>query len=463
MARLPPPIVSNSDGILQPQKLDVYNVANRILKRENYLIALFNQDLLDFSLPFSNKTLFTSTLEWNIKFIIYSTFFDSRGSLFKGVLKPEERLNWAKSLRLKFQFMGLVNLIFGPIIVIYFTIFAFMRYFDEYYRNPKLIGIRQYTLLAKWKFREFNELPHYFENRINSSYPLARDYISHFPNHITTIIVKFVSFILGSIASILGIVALVHPELALEFDLTPERSIIYFVGIFATILAVCRGMIPEEEHTVDPENCLYELVEKLHYMPRAWIEKLHSDRVRREFSVLFSYKVIHLIEEIYGILFTPIILWLRLPNSSEKLVDFLKENTSHVEGMGYHCSLALFDVRRHAAPLDPSSPHPTSYHLSKKGKMEKSLLYFKQMYPEWIPQDPAGSLYIHQVFDLTKSQMNTMYQSTTSEHMAEEHAGYRSDDQLNLSHQLSSYQEKAGVGLGVMGLMNLMFENQLQR
>lgn len=42
--------------------------------------------------------------------------------------------------------------------------------------------MRSYTQLARWKFREFNELPHIFQMRLHRSYPLAEAYVSQFPN-----------------------------------------------------------------------------------------------------------------------------------------------------------------------------------------------------------------------------------------------------------------------------------------
>jgi len=49
---------------------------------------------------------------------------------------------------------------------------------------------RTYNLLAQWKFRQFNELPHDFEKRLNRSYESAMTYLNQFPNSRITIISK---------------------------------------------------------------------------------------------------------------------------------------------------------------------------------------------------------------------------------------------------------------------------------
>ena len=104
--------------------------------------------------------------------------------------------------------MGILNAIFAPFIVLYLIMYSFFRYFEvrgtydsrtvithsvplqEYKNNPSNIGGRRYTPFAQWKFREFNELPHLFERRLNESYRSATMYIGQFPNEKLTLIVR---------------------------------------------------------------------------------------------------------------------------------------------------------------------------------------------------------------------------------------------------------------------------------
>lgn len=39
------------------------------------------------------------------------------------------------------------------------------RYGEEIHRDPRSLGSRAFTSYAKFKFREFNEYPHYLERR----------------------------------------------------------------------------------------------------------------------------------------------------------------------------------------------------------------------------------------------------------------------------------------------------------
>jgi hypothetical protein len=44
------------------------------------------------------------------------------------------------------------------------------------------LGSRRWSSLAKWRLREFNELPHYIQHRLDASYEAAVKYVGQFPS-----------------------------------------------------------------------------------------------------------------------------------------------------------------------------------------------------------------------------------------------------------------------------------------
>ena len=87
-------------------KLDAHDIANRIMRQENYLIALFNKELLDLRVPlpqFLNRFAFlrqseetkgrllTRALEWNLRFCLMEYLFDESGRVRKVFLKSKNR------------------------------------------------------------------------------------------------------------------------------------------------------------------------------------------------------------------------------------------------------------------------------------------------------------------------------------------------------------------------------------
>lgn len=158
---------------------------------------------------------------------------------------------------------------------------------------------------------------------------------------------RFIAFISGSFAAVLALMTLFDQELLLGLEITSEKTVFFYLGVFGTIMAVSRGMIPDQTEMFDPELLLRDVVECTHYMPNEWRDKLHTDEVRKQFALLFEYNVMLYALEFMSLALTPLILCLTLPNCSEKVIDFFREFTVHVDGVGYICSFAVFDFKRH--------------------------------------------------------------------------------------------------------------------
>ncbi|GAQ02928.1 autophagy-related protein 9 [Aspergillus lentulus] len=377
-------------GSQSKQRMDAHDIANRLMRKENYLIALFNKDILDLTLPvpfLRNKQLFSQTLEWNINLCIMDYVFNEQGQVRTLFLKDTHRKALSEGLRRRFIFAGIMNIFVAPFIVVYFMMHYFFRYFNEYKKNPSQIGSRQYTPLAEWKFREFNELWHLFERRINMSYPFASRYVDQFPKDKTVQVAGFVAFVSGALASVLALASIVDPELFLGFEITHDRTVLFYLGVFGSVWAVARGLVPEETTVFDPEYALLEVINYTHYAPSHWKGRLHSDEVRREFAELYQMKIVIFLEEILSMIFTPFILWFSLPKCSDRLIDFFREFTVHVDGMGYLCSFAVFDFKKGTNVInqgdrrDPARQDlRADYFSTKDGKMLASYYGFLDNY-----------------------------------------------------------------------------------
>lgn len=356
-------------------KIDAHTIANRIMRKENYLIALFNKDILDLTLPVPGYTenVLTKTLEWNLSLCIIGFVFNEHGQIRQQFLKENKRRQLADELKKRFILAGIFNIILAPFIVTYFILLYFFRYFNEYQKNPGSIGMRQYTPLAEWKFREYNELYHLFQKRLNLSVPEASKYIDQFPKEKTVIVLKFVSFISGSFAAVLGILSIVDPDMFFNFEITKDRTVLFYISIFGTIWAICHNAIPEEYQVFDPEESLKKVAEYTHYMPPHWEEKYHADETRIEFGKLFEMKAVLLMRELASLIMTPFILWFSLPRSTNKIIDFFREFTVHVDGLGYVCTFAMFNFEK-------GKKLKTKYNRSSEDKMMKSYLYFLDSY-----------------------------------------------------------------------------------
>ncbi|ANB14619.1 autophagy protein ATG9 [Sugiyamaella lignohabitans] len=340
---------TKGSAINSRQKLDKHSIANRIMRKENYLVAMINKDILDLRVPLPflrKKQFFTRTLEWNLSLCIMDYAFNEQGELRPIFLRESQRRLLSDGLRRRFLFAGIMNILCAPFIIAYLTLLYFFRYFNEYHRDPSAIGTRQYTPLAEWKMRELNELSHLFQNRLNMSYPAASRYINQFPREKTVSVLRFVAFVCGSFAAVLGIISLVDPELFLGFEITKDRTVLFYIGIFGSIVAISRSMIPDETLVFDPVTSMMYVAEFTHYLPKEWEGRLHSDSVKAEFAAMYDLKIMIILNELASVIIAPFILWFSLPNSCDRIIDFFREFSVHVDGLGYVCSFAMFNFDR---------------------------------------------------------------------------------------------------------------------
>lgn len=383
-------------------RLNAFDIANRIMRKENFLIALFNKDILDTTIPiplpyFKDRYILTKLLEWNISFCIINYVFDEKYAVKETFLKETQRDSLAAGLQKRFIMLGIINIILAPFIALLLIIYYILRYGEEIYQNPSAVGARQYTPLAKWKMREFNELPHLFNRRLANSYRKAKKYMDQFHNDKLAALGKFVAFIAGSFLVILVGLSIFNEELLLRYEITSGRTILYYIGFFGIILAASKSVIPDENATFEPVPTFHEVVQYTHYLPAHWRGKLHTEKVNMQFGNLFQLKMKVLLHELLGVTVTPFILAFSLANCSGEIIDFFREFTVHVDGIGYVCSFALFDFNRHGNPrYGAMNDRTDKYQRSKQGKMEKSFLSFKNAFPNWEPSE-QGSVYLQRV------------------------------------------------------------------
>lgn len=217
------------------------------------------------------------------------------------------------------------------------------------------------------------------------SHPFASSYLDQFPKNKTTQLARSVSFFAGAIASVLALITLWDPEILTNFEITPERPVVFYIGVFGAIWAITNGMIPEENLVFDPEYALRNVIDYIHYMPNHWQNRLHSDFIRKEFATLYKLKIVIFFEEVFSIIVTPLILWISLPKCSDQIIDFFREFTVHVDGVGYVCSFAVFNFKR-GDSRKPKNHNANGvdvrddYYSTKHGKMAASYYGFIDNY-----------------------------------------------------------------------------------
>jgi autophagy-related protein 9 len=115
------------------ERLDAHDIANRLMRRENYIIALFNKDVLDLtaSIPFMrNRQFFSRTLLWTLQFSILDLVFNDANQVRPQILKSDHRGQLSRDLRNRFKFAATMNLIFAPFVAAFLLIDFIFTYYN---------------------------------------------------------------------------------------------------------------------------------------------------------------------------------------------------------------------------------------------------------------------------------------------------------------------------------------------
>lgn len=152
-------------------------VTQRIMRRENFLIAFFNRGMLDLTFPslpswfwpFSilvNKprhekmVFYSKSIEWSIYFCVLNYMFNHSRKIRPAFYGDPS------SLRRRFILCGVAHAVFMPFLLFFVTLHFFMLNVYDWQSTKEYLGPREWSAVARWTFREFNELPHSFERRM---------------------------------------------------------------------------------------------------------------------------------------------------------------------------------------------------------------------------------------------------------------------------------------------------------
>ena len=262
--------ISETNG----KKITIHDITNIILKEENYLLSLFQRNIL--GVP---SYMYTKQFDVNLRNILFRSSYSSIHIMSE------------KSLKIRFILYGFMNLILSIFIFISLLVHFFVANIDDYNSTKKNITNRRYTIYAKTLFRHYNELPHFFDERLNKSYRYANEYLKQFPQNSIEVLSKFISLLAGGFIGFFVIVSILDESILLYVKLF-NRSLLFYAGIFGAISATSRSMIREpEENVFNPENILTKVIKYTHHKPKPWEGRLNSYYVRDEFMALFDNRI----------------------------------------------------------------------------------------------------------------------------------------------------------------------------
>ena len=385
----------------QLTELDIYH---RILRYKNYMVAMVNKDLLPVRVlvPFVGDVLFLSKgLKYNLEFL----FFKGPWAPFNQFHLKDEFKKASKKKELVEQFqnkvalLALFNLLLMPLILVWQVLHCFFNYVEVIKREPGSLGVRKWSQYGRIYLRHLNELDHELKGRLNRAYKPANKYLELFVSPLMVVVAQNMAFVAGSVLAVLIVLSVWDEDV-----LNIEHALTLMTGLGA-IVAVCRVFIPDENMVFCPEKLMSAIVAHIHYFPvTEWRGQAHTAKTMSALNELFPYTAVYLLQELLSPIVTPFVLFFSLRPKAPAVIDFFRNHTVHVDGVGDICFFAQMDIRRHGNPdwqptavthpspkSDSSSsagampPNGNKYTQAEGGKTEMSLIHFTLTNPEWRP------------------------------------------------------------------------------
>uniref|UniRef100_A0A7S0TCB0 Autophagy-related protein 9 n=1 Tax=Pseudo-nitzschia delicatissima TaxID=44447 RepID=A0A7S0TCB0_9STRA len=452
--------------------LDPLQIAQRIMRKENFMLAFWNAGLLDCTkivFPWSGgsdgtqRHYWCGVLEWSFYQCVLNFMFNH-----KYELRPAFCLD-SDALKRRLKVCGIVLLCFLPFLLVFMVLHFFLSHVydskmgstagnDKKNGTGGVMGNPRWSSAAIWQFREFNELPHAFEKRIEPSYNAASEYCKLFgtSEYLAALgrLFKFFGGSIGGILFVLGVV--VNDDLLLHVQFG-GRNLLWYAGIAGITYSVGKALEPTKEATLsaarnnifeDMDTALKNISQHTHYYPEHWKGRGWDTKVYASFKTLFDVEVKLFLHELSALILTPYILYFRLSEKASDICEFclvskaklvLSANNSTVNGgggivAGDVCGFSTFDfdtfgdeawegrtlgrsvmlerqrqeqgggggesltesIMRTGNLEDATRMHPKP--RARHGKMEKSFFTFKAAHPNWdacFP--PSGQSLVNRV------------------------------------------------------------------
>lgn len=282
-----------ANDISRRYNIDILDLHQLIMRRDNYILAIFNQ-VFDKLLFGKIPIYYSISFEWALNLSVWSYVFN----------QPPDRLN-ANHLRLRIILTGIIYLIILPFVLCYILIYYIFNYLDHVRNHPIWLLDRKWNRYAYWKLRNYNEVLHLFERRLEQARLSADKYIEL--TNINPMIIwltKIVRFCLGTIL----------------FGLTISGSYdINIIGILGIImLSIYRlpsKILPIAE----------EADEHLSNIRLILGSNIQPDLIKQ----MYQYRIKIFVIEIISLIAIPIYFILRFHRYSWLIVDYIKSITEY--------------------------------------------------------------------------------------------------------------------------------------
>ena len=132
-------------------------------------------------------------------------------------------------------------------------------------------------------------------------------------------------------------------------------------------------------------------------------------------------KIIIIINEILSLVLTPFILWFKISHNSGNIIDFYREYSIHVDGLGYVCYFAMFNFEEKDKNMMSDLNKSKKRRTRMKNKMNK--------YGKTKMVNPILGKTVNSEIEMTKISKSELERSSDDESGNEQ--DYDNDEELD--------------------------------
>ena len=357
-------------------------IVGSVMNKDNYLIAMVGSSAFNI-----DEAYYTKVFLWVINVVVLNQIF-SQPNNKKISVDTHAVSNMIKIL-------AVAQIILCPFTFTLTIVHSIINVTTDIYTGNSYLGPKEWTTHARLSFREYNELPHIFDIRINKSYEHAGKYEQKFSAHIMNMLMKRIIFTLGTFLTLLVFLTFYNETLVLYIKLF-NRSLIWYITILVTLITVCRmAIVDTTSINESAEEIMEKIAEHTHYFPECWKGKCHKCDILEKYKTLFTYKLVNILYELISIFYIPYYMLYKMPDDLEKIALFIEGNTKYCEGIGHICSAGL------STNLNVFSTYDGDYAsyelLIEDEKIKRSLANFNNYYSSTMLQEGKKEIYtIHE-------------------------------------------------------------------
>jgi autophagy-related protein 9 len=242
-------------------------------------------------------------------------------------------------------------------------IYIILIYGNKYHTKSSE-SYRRWNKYALCKFREYNELPHLFEERISRSIKYSHNYILSFNTSFSSRILHLISFMVS--AMLVTILALGFLNEDLMTVHLGDRALAWYAIFLGIILTIIKLFDFDQYISKPKETIIKRVKEFTRFVPENWEKNPKSYETYIEFVRWFEPIFEIYVIELVSVIILPILLLLKYKFFVKDITNFIVKNTVYSLNEGAFVKMSVMDDSHHFDNSDQ--------------KIERSVIGFNNYY-----------------------------------------------------------------------------------